>query len=141
MHRHSTLRKAGLQLQRKVKAVRRTLERDGLLQQTLGLEAGCAPGITAWIVDTSIECDHQHFHGFLKVSLEEVLIALRDEQHLLNDPHGLFQTGRAGGQPFACNSDSTTHTTLYPEGFSATRLVEVIESAIVWNNLNSKTVQ
>ena len=39
--------------------------------------------IQGWIVDTSIECDHQRFCGFLKVSLEEVLIALRDDRHLL----------------------------------------------------------
>lgn len=141
MHRHSTLRKAGLQLLRKVQSVRRTLERDGLLQQALELEAACVPEITAWIVDTSIECDHQHFHGFLKVSLEEVLIALRDDRHWLNDPNGLFQTGSRSGKPFACNSDSTTHMSLYPDGFSATRLVEVIESATVWNILSSKTVQ
>lgn len=141
MHRHSTLRKAGLQLFRKVEAVRRTLKSGGLLQQVLELEAACVPEITAWIVDTSIECDHEHFHGFLKVSLEEVLIALRDDRHWLNDPNGLFQTGSAEGKSFACKSDSTTHMSLYPDGFSATRLVEVIESATVWNNLNSKTVQ
>lgn len=140
MHRHSTLRKAGLQLLRKVKAVRLALERDGLLQQALGLEAACVPDITAWIVDTSIECDHQHFHGFLKVSLEEVLIALRDDRQWLNDPNGLFQTESSSGKPFECILDSKTHMSLYPDGFSATRLVEVIESATVWNNLNSKTV-
>jgi hypothetical protein len=124
-----------------VKAIRRTLEREELLQQALELQAACIPEITAWIIDTSIECDHQHFHGFLKVSLEEVLIALRDDRHLLNDPNGLFQTGSTGGKPFACNSDSTNHMSLYPDGFSASRLVEVIESATVWNFLNSKTVQ
>lgn len=134
MHRHSTLRKAGLQLLRKVEAVRRALERGGLLQEALGLEPACVPEITAWIVGTSIECDHQHFHGFLKVSLEEVLIALRDDRHWLNDPDGLFQTGSAGGKPFARNSDSTAHMSLYPDGFSATRLVEVIESSAVWTD-------
>jgi hypothetical protein len=43
-----------------------------------------------WIADTSIECDHQRFSGFLKVSVEELLIALRDDRHLLNDPEGLL---------------------------------------------------
>jgi len=80
MHCHSTLRKAGLQLLRKVNAVRHALECGGLLQQALELEAACVPEITAWFVDTSIECDHQHFHSFLKVSLEEVLIALHDDR-------------------------------------------------------------
>lgn len=140
-HRHSTLRKAGLQLNRKVNAVRSALKHGGSLQQALTLEADCMPEITAWILDTSIECDHQRFHDFLKVSLEEVLIALRDEQHWLNDPDGLFQTGKASGELLVFDSDSATSTSLYPDGFSATRLVEVIESATVWNILNGKTVQ
>jgi hypothetical protein len=141
VHRNSTLRKAGRQLHRKVEAVRRALESGGALQQALGLEADDRPEITAWIVDTSIECDHQRFHDFLKVSLEEVLIALRDDRHWLNDPDGLFQTGKARGKPFVCDSDRATHTSLYPDGFSAVRLVEVIESATVWNSLNGKAVQ
>ncbi len=140
-HRHSTLRKAGLQLHRKVKAVRSALEHGGPLQKALALEADCIPEITAWIVDTSIECDHQRFHGFLKVSLEEVLIALRDDRHWLNDPGGLFQTGKASAELLVCDSDSATSTSLYPDGFSVTRLLEVIESATVWNSLNGKTVQ
>jgi hypothetical protein len=41
-------------------------------------------------IDTSIECDHQRFGGFLKVSLEELLIALRDNRHLLHDPDCMF---------------------------------------------------
>jgi hypothetical protein len=139
MHRHSTLRKAGQQLDRKVKAVCSALKHGGLLQQALALEADCMPEITAWIVDTSIECDHQRFHDFLKVSLEEVLIALRDDRHWLIDPDGLFQTERASDEFLVC--DSATSTSLYPDGFSATRLVEVIESATVWNILNGKTDQ
>ena len=137
-HRHSTLRKAGLQLNRKVKAVRSALEHSGSLQRALALEADCMPEITAWIVDTSIECDHQRFHDCLKVSLEEVLIALRDEQHLLNDPDGLFQTAKASGELLMCDSDSATSTSLYPDGFSAARLVEIIETATVWSILESK---
>jgi hypothetical protein len=141
MHRNSTLRKAGLQLHKKVRAVRRALEGDESLWQALGLDAPHMPEVTAWIVDTSIEYDHQRFNGFLKVSLEEVLIALRDDRHWLNDPDGLFQTGEASGQPFVSDSDSVPHTSLYPDGFSAVRLVEAIESATVWNFLSGKIVQ
>ena len=35
-----------------------------------------------WIVDTSIECDHECFNGFLKISVEEMIIALRDDAPL-----------------------------------------------------------
>lgn len=140
-HRHVTLRKAGLQLHRKVTAVRHAFEHEGSLRQALALEADCMPEIAAWIVDTSIESDHQRFHGFLKVSLEEVLIALRDDRHLLNDPDGLFQTGNTSSKSFVCDSDRAAFTSLYPSGFSAKRFIEAIESATVWNIDDGKSVQ
>ena len=80
-----------------------------------------------WIVDTSIECDHQRFGGFLKVSLEELLIALNDDRHLLHDPDGLFSQ-RA---PAA----SAEQQGLYPQGFSAQRFIDVVEAQAVWGNV------
>ena len=44
----------------------------------------------SWI---PIEHDHERFGGYLKVSLDELIIALRDDRHLLSDPAGL----RSGG--------------------------------------------
>jgi hypothetical protein len=132
IHRTSTLRKAGLQLHRKVEAVRRELENSESMRQVLEFEKGCVPEITGWIVDTSIECDHQCFHGFLKVSLEEIQIALRDERHWLNDPDGLFQTEKMRGQPSVHDPEIATHTSLYPDGFSAAHFIEVIEQFSVW---------
>jgi hypothetical protein len=78
-------------------------------------------------VDTSIECDHQRFGGFLKVSLEELLIALRDDRHLLHDPDGIFaQTAPAArAEP----------QSLYPQGFSAGRLIEVVKTQAVWQGV------
>ncbi|HRN61791.1 MAG TPA: hypothetical protein PK743_10790 [Luteimonas sp.] len=132
-HRTSTLRKAGLQLRRKVAAVRRALVFDDALRSALGLDADDGPPeVTGWIVDTSIECDHQRFNGFLKVSLEEVLIALRDERRWLNDPDGLF--GPSGGRKGAESRDGgcTVVDSLYPEGFSAGRFIGAVESGAVW---------
>jgi hypothetical protein len=74
-------------------------------------------------VDTSIECDHQRFAGFLKISLEELLIALRDDRQLLHDPDGQF-TGVVG-VPGAVSE------TRYPLGFNAAHLIEVVESQAV----------
>lgn len=127
-HETTTLRKAGQQLQRKVAAVQQALVDQPELAQRLGLEAG-APATTmcAWIVDTSIECDHQRFGGFLKVSLEELLIALRDDRHLLHDPEGLF----AQTTP----SEHAKRQSLYPQGFSAERLIEVVETQAVWQGI------
>ncbi|MEJ5127591.1 hypothetical protein WH367_16225 [Comamonas sp. MYb21] len=130
-HRTSTLRKAGLQLSRKVPVVQRALGRDMELMNALGLKNG-QPTVTAWIVDTSIEWDHQLFRGFLKISLEEVLIALRDDRMLLNHPHGLFAGHADRAHPPDDYAKPYKDDTLYPDGFSAARLVEVIKTAAVW---------
>jgi hypothetical protein len=133
LHRTTTLRKAGLQLRRKIEAVRRALAGASDLLAQLGIDQGTGVStIQGWIVDTSIECDHHRFCGFLKVSLEEILIALRDDRHLLNDPEGLLDGSWAQPErhvPAGCLAG----TTLYPEGFSATRFVEVIEAQAVWD--------
>ena len=130
-HVTTTLRKAGQQLQRKVAAVQLALVSEaGLvseLTRQLGLEAGMpAPHICGWIVDTSIECDHQRFGGFLKISVEELLIALRDDRHLLHDPDGMFMQ--------AAPADRAAPQKLYPQGFSFGRLIEVLETQAVWQD-------
>jgi hypothetical protein len=127
-HETTTLRKAGRQLHRKVAAVQQALTDQPELAQALGVEMG-APATTlcGWIVDTSIECDHQRFGGFLKLSLEELLIALRDDRHLLHDPEGML-TPNAPVDPAAPQS-------LYPQGFSAGRLMEVVQAQAVWQGV------
>ncbi|NUN62193.1 MAG: NERD domain-containing protein [Burkholderiaceae bacterium] len=129
-HANTTLRKAGQQLQRKVAAVQLALGNEsGLapkLAQQLEIGAPTTP-MYGWIVDTSIECDHQRFGGFLKISLEELLIALRDDRHLLHDPDDLF------GQP--SQVPHSVPQSLYPQGFSALRLMEVVEAQAVWHGI------
>lgn len=132
-HRTTTLRKAGLQLRRKMAAVRCALVADDALRSALELDADSGtPEVTGWIVDTSIECDHERFGGFLKVSLEEVLITLRDERRWLNDPDGLF--GPSAGKGVAGNQDgaSPVADSLYPDGFSASRFIAAVEAGAVW---------
>lgn len=124
-HETTTLRKAGQQLQRKVAAVQLALASEAELAQQLGLETDApATEIRGWIVDTSIECDHQKFGGFLKISLEELLIALRDDRQFLHDPDGIFTP-----TPPAAPAEPQG---LYSEGFSVGRLVEVVETQAVW---------
>ena len=122
-HRTTTLRKAGMQLRRKVAAVHRRLASDAELAHALGLDEGAAPLLAAWIVDTSIECDHERFDGFLKVSLEEVLIALRDERHLLRGLSGLLES-----------EEPPPPDSLYPAGFNAARFIDAVESGAVWDH-------
>jgi hypothetical protein len=132
LHRTNTLRKAGLQIARKTQAVKRALATDSDLLDALGITPGAMAGsVQGWIVDTSIEHDHERFNGFLKVSLEEVLIALRDDSHLLNDPAG-FLTGTPVGE-FGEETESGRHATLYPNGFSFSSFVDVIESEAIWH--------
>jgi len=97
---------------------------------------GDRPRIHGWIVDTSIECDHQRFEGFLKVSLEEVLIALRDDSHLLHDPAGLMH-GNWNGNDLLGKEDAPPKT-LYPDGFSAPRFLEVVEREEVWERMDER---
>ncbi|MFZ4625933.1 MAG: nuclease-related domain-containing protein [Rhodoferax sp.] len=124
-HETTTLRKAGQQVRRKVLAVQQALLDQPALAQQLGVPSGATDTtVHGWIVDTSIECDHQRFGGFLKVSLEELLIALRDDRHLLHDPDGMFTPTAAAGQ--------AAPQSLYPKGFSAARLIEVVETQAVW---------
>jgi Holliday junction resolvase-like predicted endonuclease len=130
-HRTSTLRKAGWQLSRKVPAVQQALGRDMKLMAALGLMTS-QPKVTAWIVDTSIEWNHQMFRGFLKISLEEVLIALRDEKRLLNDPDRLFAEHVGHIQRPEKDAEPGKEDTLYPAGFSTGRFIEVIETTAVW---------
>lgn len=131
LHATTTLRKAGKQLRRKVVAIEQALSESVELANALGLEGRVEPPtIHGWIVDTSIECDHQRFEGFLKVSLEEVLIALRDDAHFLDDLDGLLS-----GQYRECvleEARTAEHATLYHHGFSASRFLEVIDSEEVW---------
>lgn len=134
LHASTTLRKAGNQLQRKTTALMRALTTDAGLCADLGLRKGIVPSLTGWIIDTSIECDHERFSGFLKISLEEVIIALRNDRHLLSDPYGILKAMQDG-----VNLDAPDHVmhdaaSLYPQGFSAARFVDVIESEAVWSN-------
>lgn len=120
LHRTTTLRKAGGQLRRKVAAVRQRLASDTELKRALELPEDATPCVVAWIVDTSIECDRERFDGFQKLPLEEILIALRDERHLLRGLSGLLH----GEEP--------TPDSLYPQGFTASRFIDAIESGVVW---------
>ena len=60
-----------------------------------------------------------------------MLIALRDDKHLLDDPAGLINgTWMEADQSNFAKLDKPP--TLYPSGFSASRFIEVIENEDVW---------
>jgi hypothetical protein len=121
IYKTKNLRNARRQIKRKVKEVRRMVEQEPGLLKELGVEGG--PGmwqVKGWIVDTCVECDHTRFDCFLKVSLEEVIIALRDEKHLLAP---LVEDRGA---------DKQERPTLYPGGFALGRFVELVENGEIW---------
>lgn len=132
LHASTTLRKAGLQLQRKAEVVGWALGADAAFRAALGLAEPEPPEhqhMHAWIVDTSIESDHERFSGFLKVSLEEVIVALRDDHDLLSVPDGL-----GSGQPPTemLATEERALPSLYEAGFTAARFAEVVEGELVW---------
>lgn len=131
LHKTTTLRKAGLQLCRKLKAVESALISEDLASSLGFKSADEVRSMQGWIVDTCVEHDHERFSGFLKVSLEEVLIALRDDSHLLNDPLGMFSN--QGINLGNINlKEIPTHTTLYSNGFSGKNFIDVIENQSAW---------
>ena len=135
LHGKTTLRRAGRQLRRKVGAVQHVIQEDPQTCAMLGIESGTArTDVRGWIIDTSIEHDHQRFDGFLKVSVEETIIALRDDRHLLNDPSGIL-SGKILHAQYDEATNELPFASLYPEGFSASRFVEVIESEAVWGEV------
>ena len=121
LHRTNTLRKAAWQVRRKQVAVLSALMTDQELRARLGYH-GQQPeaDLRAWIVDTSIEFDGQSVDGFRVLSRETLEIILRDEKHLLRPLDQL---------------DEDDPCTLFPDGFTADRLVEVAESGELWRDI------
>lgn len=125
LHLNNAVRKAGRQLVRKRETVAAALKVDAELKGALGLETPpLSERIHSWIVDTSIEGDHRFFSGCLKLSLEEMLIALWDDRQHLRDGNLGIAYPRAVPQSAG---------TLYPTGFDAARFVDVIQSEAVWH--------
>ena len=125
-HRTTTLRRAAAQWSRKVAAVGNDLM--GPLSD-LRIDISTAK-VHSWIVDTCIEYDHENIDGFLKVSLQEMLIALRDDRHLLRDLAASPET----------MLDIPPRSTLYPDGFSGGAFAAAIESSTVWANALAEPV-
>ena len=133
LHATGTLRKAGHQVRRKVEAVVLAISSNPELRALLDLTEDRVPTHHhGWIADTSVECDHQRFAGFLKVSVEELLIALRDDRHLLNESEDLLAGNYREDQSHEADT-SRSAWTLYPDGFSAERFIDVIETGAVWD--------
>jgi hypothetical protein len=125
VHKTRTLRKAGQQIARKVNAVEQALLTDEHLKSSLGLDAGSIkPIVHGFIVDTSIEHDHEYFSGYLKVSLEEVIIALRDDSQLLFDRDTFVEGQEMQGD---------ANFTLYSDGFTANDFIHVLEEKVIWD--------
>lgn len=123
IHYTTTLRKAAQQLKRKHAAVLSALIDDEDLRidlQLPGPESNIV--IHSWIVDTSIEYDQAMIDGFLKVSLEGLIIILRNERFLLR---GLL-----------CENENLPVDDLFPDGFSAGYFAEIVEKGQLWSVLD-----
>lgn len=156
-HKMNTLRKAGRQLERKCPVLLEQLKSDRKLLAELGLSN--VPGETqlhCWIVDTSIEWDHERFSGFLKVSLPEVRIALRNERRFLRAPEEWLSSVGIDGAHHQVQPDQVAaalsndpegfddfslSSDLYPQGFDAARFAQVIEDEQVWAFLDPEPIE
>lgn len=121
-----TLMKAGIQTRRKTEIIEREIRENPGFLSTLNLNSP-KPNIVGLIVDTSLEFDHEYFAGFLKVSVEEILIALADNADILCDMESL---DNIGGETDTVDDK----TTLYPEGFTAKSFLNVIQESLVWKH-------
>jgi len=77
-YRNFVLKKAAYQLLRKSSYVR------DVFLPSLGLNSSQF-SIHSWIVDTTLEFDHEYIDGFLKVSFEELVIILNGHKQYLSD--------------------------------------------------------
>ena len=133
-HQTNTLRKAGQQLKRKREAIIYAIENKIMFEKKFKLDKfSCRQNIHSWIIDTSIEYDHQYFSTFLKVSLQEILIALRNERHLLKNSESFFHSI----QEEMFNKKRIISDDLYPNGFSAGRFAQIIEKGEVWDVIDN----
>lgn len=122
IHRTSTLRKASQQLSRKTNAIAQSIENDANLQLKLKLpDQKEAIKIHPWIVDTSIEYDQELIDGYLKVSLEGLIVILNNERELL--------TGNL------LIEEELPEDDMFSEGFSIQRFIEIVEKGELWSVL------
>jgi Holliday junction resolvase-like predicted endonuclease len=124
-YKNNALRKAGIQIKRKTEAVEHLLLVDAKFRLSLGIDKTERCNVIGWIADTSVEFDHEYFNGFLKVSIEELHIALTDDAELLVD---ITKLGWQGD-----NDDDLA--SLYQEGFGIESFVDVIDHSKVWGSI------
>lgn len=77
-YRNFVLKKAAYQLSRKTQYVR------DVFLPSLGLDSSKF-NIHSWIVDTTLEFDHEYIDGFLKISFEELIIILNGHRQYFSD--------------------------------------------------------
>ena len=122
VHRTITLRKAAKQLQRKQIAIQKSILYNEKLQSELRLRTDINKvKVSPWIVDTSIEHDQELIDGFLKVSLEGLIVILRNERQLLGR-NLVFE-------------EEVVEDDLFPDGFSVQRFIEIVEKGKLWDPL------
>lgn len=77
-YRNFVLKKAAYQLSRKSSYV------SDVFLPSLGLDSSKF-SIHSWIVDTTLEFDHEYINGFLKISFEELVIILKGHKQYFSD--------------------------------------------------------
>ncbi len=119
------MRKASQQLRRKENAIAHAIVDDANLQSKLRLsDQKDAIKIYPWIVDTSIEYDQELIDGYLKVSLEGLIVILNNERELF--------TGNL------LIEEELPEDDMFSEGFSVQRFIEIVEKGELWSVLEGR---
>lgn len=126
IHRTNTLRKASQQLRQKENAIAQAIVDDANLQSKLKIpDQKDAIKIYPWIVDSSIEYDQELIDGYLKVSLEGLIVILNNERELL--------TGNL------LTEEELPKDDMFSGGFSVRRFIELVEKGELWSVLEEGT--
>lgn len=120
-YQNFTLKKAAYQLDKKLKYVQDNYQQfsDKLYKELK---------FHSWIVDTTLEADHEYFNQHLKISLEELMIYLKGHQDFNFDLTDLHE-------------DVDTFDKENNEMNSLKSLIESIESNVFWNKALQKYEQ
>ena len=109
-YQNFTLKKASYQLDRKLAYVK-----DNYREFTNKPLASIK--FYSWIVDTTLEADHQIFNQHLKVSLEEIIICLKNHQNFMS---------------FFDNPEDFVNSDDNQESFNLQQFIEKIENNTFW---------
>lgn len=85
-----------------------------------------------WIVDTTLEFDHKYIGSHLKISLEELVIILRNGTHFLKEIKTIYETMQERDTDSELNCFDNESPSNRNWSLTLNKLIEVVESNAFW---------